>query len=147
LSYPGPGGHAAWDRGVRRWAGELLRMATGRAVPYFSGVSAFGHVNNPPWAPGNLGLAHSVPGGVLAFRGGGKVMDRGGWLQPGWNPPLYNGTGRPERVTPDGGGDVRVRVELDITGGDQELVTLLRRIVRIRGGTGPNSVERALGAR
>ncbi len=28
------------------------------------------------------------------------VMDSGGWLQPGWSPPIYNGTGRPETVTP-----------------------------------------------
>jgi hypothetical protein len=28
------------------------------------------------------------------------AMDNGGELMPGWNPPIYNGTGRPEPVTP-----------------------------------------------
>lgn len=28
------------------------------------------------------------------------AMDAGGYLMPGWNPPIYNGTGRPEPVTP-----------------------------------------------
>jgi hypothetical protein len=28
------------------------------------------------------------------------AMDNGGYLMPGWNPPIYNGTGRPEPVTP-----------------------------------------------
>lgn len=31
-----------------------------------------------------------------------RVMDTGGWMMPGWNPPTYNGTGKPELVTPDG---------------------------------------------
>jgi hypothetical protein len=26
------------------------------------------------------------------------AMDQGGWLRPGWNPPIYNGTGRPEQI-------------------------------------------------
>lgn len=26
------------------------------------------------------------------------AMDRGGWIEPGWNPPIWNGTGRPEPV-------------------------------------------------
>lgn len=33
-----------------------------------------------------------------AYRHGGLVMDSGGYLMPGWNPPMYNGTGRPEPV-------------------------------------------------
>jgi tape measure domain-containing protein len=28
------------------------------------------------------------------------AMDRGGYLEPGWNPPIWNGTGRREPVTP-----------------------------------------------
>lgn len=42
--------------------------------------------------------------GVRHFASGGLVMDRGGYLAPGWNPPVYNGTGRPEAVIPGGGG-------------------------------------------
>jgi hypothetical protein len=28
-------------------------------------------------------------------------MDSGGMLQPGWNPPIWNGTGKPEPVLTD----------------------------------------------
>lgn len=31
-----------------------------------------------------------------------QFMDSGGWLRPGWNPPMYNGTGRPEHLVPTG---------------------------------------------
>jgi hypothetical protein len=37
---------------------------------------------------------------VAHYNRGGRVMDTGGYLMPGWNPPIYNGTGRPEPVTP-----------------------------------------------
>ncbi|WP_157410850.1 hypothetical protein [Actinoplanes rectilineatus] len=43
-------------------------------------------------------------GAILPKFGKGQsqfpVMDTGGWLQPGWSPPIYNGTGRNETVTP-----------------------------------------------
>jgi hypothetical protein len=29
-----------------------------------------------------------------------QFMDSGGWLRPGWNPPMYNGTGHPEHLVP-----------------------------------------------
>lgn len=32
----------------------------------------------------------------------GRVMDSGGYMMPGWNPPTYNGTGKPELVLPSG---------------------------------------------
>jgi hypothetical protein len=45
----------------------------------------------------------------IAMSGGGslqdlvaRVMDTGGWMMPGWNPPTFNGTGKPEAVIPDG---------------------------------------------
>lgn len=41
--------------------------------------------------------AHTVPARVAAARP--LVMDSGGRLMPGWNPPVWNGTGRPEAVT------------------------------------------------
>ncbi len=43
-----------------------------------------------------------VIGRGLGYALGGVVMDSGGWLKPGWNPPVYNGTGRAEQVTPAG---------------------------------------------
>jgi len=42
-------------------------------------------------------------------------MDSGGWLAPGWNPPMYNGTGRPEHLVP--------------TGQDENLAPLLRQVI------------------
>jgi len=44
-----------------------------------------------------------------------KFMDSGGWLAPGWNPPMYNGTGRPEHLVP--------------TGQDENLAPLLRQVI------------------
>jgi hypothetical protein len=44
---------------------------------------------------------------IAHYNRGGLVMDDGGALMPGWNPPIYNGTGRPEHVIPErqiGGG-------------------------------------------
>jgi hypothetical protein len=49
--------------------------------------------------------------------------DRGGWLMPGWNPPMYNGTGKPEHLVPAPGGrdgplvnvqEMHVREQADI---------------------------------
>ena len=74
---------------------------------------------------------------------GGLVFDRGGTLRPGFN-PVWNGTGRPESLVPargGGGWDGTIRLEID--GGDQELVRLLRKIVKVRGG---GNVQQALGA-
>jgi len=46
------------------------------------------------WRPGTTTMA---PTAVATARP--RVMDSGGQLMPGWNPPIYNGTGRPEAVT------------------------------------------------
>ena len=63
-------------------------------------------------------------------------------------------TGSTVRSNPDtmaamqgggGSGGSYAPLELIITGGDQELVTLLRKIIRVRGGGGTNSVQKALG--
>jgi Prophage tail length tape measure protein len=71
------------------------------------------------------------------YKRGGLVMDAGGWLAPGWNPPLYNGTGRPERV----GGPVILEIRSGGSRMDDLLVELLRNAVRVRGG----NVQLALG--
>jgi hypothetical protein len=71
--------------------------------PYLYGVS----VN--PWANSYAGANYAVHryGSMAAvdprvrpigYARGGLVMDHGGFLTPGWNPPIYNGTGRPEPV-------------------------------------------------
>lgn len=39
------------------------------------------------------------PGLLKALAGQARTMDTGGEIRPGWNPPIYNGTGRAEPVT------------------------------------------------
>lgn len=41
---------------------------------------------------------------IAMAKGGqvGRVMDTGGWMMPGWNPPTFNGTGSAEAVVPEG---------------------------------------------
>jgi hypothetical protein len=60
--------------------------------------------------------AHASP-----FARGGLVMDSGGWLKPGWNPPSFNGTGRPEHLVParSGGGDVHLHLTVNAPVGSQ----------------------------
>jgi hypothetical protein len=82
------------------------------------------------------------------FKMGGmiKSYDRGGWMPTGLS-VSYNGTGRPERV---GGGDVNVTFEIGSTGNpafDDVMLMWMRKTARIKGGTGPGSVERAFGSR
>ena len=78
---------------------------------------------------------------------GTTVMDRGGWLRPGFN-SVYNGTGRPEPVgAARGGGTVRLEVS---SGGSAEfdrfMVGWLRKHVKVKGGTGPGATDRAFAA-
>jgi hypothetical protein len=59
------------------------------------------------------------------YRKGGKVADHGTTLSPGWNPPIYNGTGRPEQlanVTSSGGGGM--------SAGDTAIIAALRENTR-----------------
>jgi len=87
-------------------------------------------------------IAPVLSSALAPFTAGGVSMDRGGWLQPGWNPPMYNGLGVPEPVGAAAGG--RVVIQLDVTGADQELATMLRKMVRVKGG---GNVQLAFGAR
>jgi TP901 family phage tail tape measure protein len=43
-------------------------------------------------------LGVDLGGDTGRIRINGRVMDGGGYLAPGWNPPMYNGTGRHEPV-------------------------------------------------
>jgi hypothetical protein len=148
---------------VRGWKAQLGRdKATVAAISKMLGYSDAYIKAHPAAKPPVTGVlaTHSYGGDVAnnlgvvlaaalgpftgAARGGMVSYDRGGWLRPGAT-MAWNGTGRPEQVIPSrGGGGQVAKVELEITGGDQELVTLLRKIVRVRGG---GSVERAFGAR
>jgi hypothetical protein len=90
-----PGGHPGWVKALQAQLKALTSLAS--VPPY-----------NPPWAPGNLGASHTVSGGVLGF-------DRGGLLPPGLS-MTYNGTGRPEVISPPGAGTGGVTVVLQNNG-------------------------------
>jgi hypothetical protein len=64
---------------------------------------------------GRLGRTANIGGDPGRLRINGRVMDGGGWLRPGWNPPIYNGTGRPERVLPPGAA-AGITVNIDLRG-------------------------------
>jgi hypothetical protein len=57
------------------------------------------HVYGP-----NLANQYGGIGSGHGYALGGKVADQGAVLKPGWNPPLYNGTGRDEPLMPQDGG-------------------------------------------
>ena len=82
---------------------------------------------------------------AMGYKYGGKVMDHGGWLQPGWNPPMYNGTGAPE---PIGGINPGGTIVLEISGSsgsgtfDAFLTQWLKNNVRVKGG---GNVQKAWG--
>lgn len=72
------------------------------------------------------------------YAGGGVVFDRGGTLHPGPN-LVFNQTGRPERLSPDGGASLTVNVHFHGPVGSQAqlqdwLAESVREIVRTRGG-------------
>jgi hypothetical protein len=62
--------------------------------------------------------ANAAPFGAAR---GGLIMDSGGWLKPGWNPPSFNGTGRPEHLVParGGGGDIHLHLTVNAPVGSQ----------------------------
>jgi hypothetical protein len=145
LSHSGPGGHPGWRHGMLYWMGRLGALTKtapattvgpgGKPLPGVTHVYG-GDVGNTIAAF----LASNLS--PLGARRGGLVMDKGGWLQPGWNPPIYNGLGRPERVTPDNGG---MNVTLEFSGGselDQALLAWFAKKVKVRGG---GDVQQAFG--
>jgi hypothetical protein len=76
---------------------------------------------------------------------GGMVMDRGGWLKPGWNPPSFNGTGRPEQLVPArGGATAIIQVESSGNAFDQFMLAWMKKHAKIKGG---GSVQVAFGSR
>jgi hypothetical protein len=142
---------------VRGWKSQLARdKATVTAVSKMLGYSdAYIRAHPAPVPPPKLPPVTHTYGGdvadtiapILASALAPVTMDRGGFLGPGLT-TVFNGTGRPEAVVPGGrgggGGGWDGTVQLEITGGDQELVTLLRKIVRVKGG---GNVQTALGSR
>ena len=91
---------------------------------------------HPPPAPTGVAAVHTYGGDVANNLGaflssiaapfgaarGGLVWDSGGWLKPGWNPPMINNTGRPEHLVParGGGGDVHLHLTVNAPVGSQQ---------------------------
>ncbi len=77
---------------------------------------------------------------------GALVADRGATLRPGWNPPMFNATGRPEQLVPARGGGGIIRLEVAPGGGsefDRFMTGWLRKHVKIKGG---GDAQRAWGS-
>jgi hypothetical protein len=144
-----PGGHPLWAKDLRTYLAQISRL-TGTLIPGSGvGPGGGGTGGGKGGGPSLPAVKHVYGGDVgdriaetlynalvpLGAARGGVVMDRGGWLQPGWNPPIYNGTGRPERVTPGGAG-VNVTFEVASSGTefDRFMVAWMAKNVKVRGG-------------
>ena len=111
---------------VRGWKAQEGRdKATIAGISKMIGnttVAAAAATAHPAPPPGSGPVVFSLAAGPvaggpsLATLAGEFSFDRGGTLAPGWNPPLYNGTGRPETLIPAssgggrGGGDIHVHL-------------------------------------
>jgi hypothetical protein len=149
---------------VKGWKAQMARQkATIAGISKMLGYSdaqkaAIAKANPPakPPVPTGVQATHTYGGdvannlgAVLAaalgpFTGaarGRMVMDSGGWLKPGWNPPSYNGTGRPEQLVPARGGG-KLQIEWVGGNGGDELLRWIRKNVQVKGG---GDVQRAFG--
>jgi len=107
---PRNSGYVPWHFFHSQWLNLLnaLRLVHNRLTPA------------APWKPGNLGPSHTAPDGVLQLARGGRVWDAGGVLRPGWNPPMFNATGKDEHLVPaGGGGDVHLHLTVNGPVGSQ----------------------------
>ena len=145
---------------VKGWKAQMGRdKATVAAISKMLGYSDAYIAAHPAAVPGPVlpAVTHTYGGDVAnnlgvilaaalgPFTGaarGGMVFDRGGTLQPGWN-PVYNGTGRPEPLVPARGGG-KLQIEWVGGNGGDDLERWIRKNVRVRGG---GDVQRAYGSR
>ena len=83
----------------------------------------------------------SVIGQGHGYGLGGRVFDRGGTLKPGWNPPMYNATGRDEQLANVTGFGSRAHPTspghaAPHTPAEAEMIGLLRQLVSVTGQQG-----------
>ena len=153
-------------RNVTSWKAQLGRQETAitriSAMLGWSKAHIAADVAAGRLGPGGTplpGITHTYGGDVAnttgaflaaalgPFTGTATTFDRGGWLRPGLNPPMFNGTGRPELLVPARGGGGTVRLEVSSGGStefDRFMESWLRKHVKVKGG---GDVQRALGAR
>jgi hypothetical protein len=137
---------SGFRRNAHTLSGALSYHALGRAVdiaPVFAWArflfTNFGSRLRElitPWQQFNVhnGRPHTYTGAVWNqhnFAGGNAhihaAMDNGGYLMPGWNPPIYNGTGRPEPVIPADqlGGDIHIHLHNSVIASKAAAVDML----------------------
>jgi SLT domain-containing protein len=156
----------AWKRqlaGQEHTIGEIslmLGLTTAQLKAYRAAIAAKAKAGKgKPPVPTGVQAVHTYGGDVTdtigaflaaaasPFTGTAVSMDRGGWLRPGLN-SVWNGTGRPEPVgAARGSGTVRLEIS---SGGssafDQFMLTMIRKYVKVKGGTGPGAADRAFAA-
>lgn len=94
------------------------------------------------WGDAYISGRYGNPQNAWAHEVANNWYDNGGWLKPGWNPPMYNGTGKPEFLVPRPSGPTRaqnVLVQLEVSAGggsvfEQFMLTMIRNFVRLHGG-------------
>jgi hypothetical protein len=97
------------------------------------------------WGDAYIFARYGTPSNAWAHEKAFNWYDNGGWLRPGWNPPMYNGTGRPEHLTPDNGGSGGITLQVASGSGnrfEQMLVEVMREMVVRKGG---GNVQKAFG--
>lgn len=149
LNRPYPMGHPGFAADLRKNL-TLLSMLSEARLPGGKGGGGGG-----PGLPGNLPPVRHVYGGdisdaigafissVAAPFGaarGGLLMDRGGWLRPGWN-ATYNATGRPEHLVP-AGQHVTLYVQAGSDPFEQLLAAMIKKYVKVHGA---GNVQKAYG--
>jgi len=104
-------GHMAFNIGGQAFEATPPRLRSGNsAAPVTSFARQFYLPEYGGQFMGQPGLTKAQMAAVVRANGprimtgvardmGFRKMDRGGQIEPGWNPPIYNGTGRPEPVT------------------------------------------------
>lgn len=139
---------SAWSR-VMSFLGSVPRRITSLGSRMWEGIKG-GFRSAINWIIGRWnGLRFSIPridipgvgtigGGVvqvpqIPYLARGGIIERGGLAVVGERGPELVALGRGAQVSPLRGGPQDVRIVLDATGADAELLRLLRKLVRVEG--------------
>jgi hypothetical protein len=144
-SFQGGGAPPGWQRNAR--SGFMIGV-THADVGHTAGTLLGKNVESSGSAGVRVGGgARGASHPMFSHRYGLRADSGALTLRPGWNPPTFNGTGRPELLeTPPGGGQPIV-IPIYLDGKQIAEVTFdhTKEIVRKRGGKGSGSAQRAWG--
>jgi hypothetical protein len=123
----GPSEYAQYGGNSTTAAGQAVAMVNYIKQRYGNPEAAWAHEQAFNWYSG---------GGVA-----GKLFDKGGTLAPGWNPPMYNATGRDEQLANVTGSGSRAHPTTPghvapHTPAEAEMIGLLRQLVSVTGQQG-----------